>query len=474
MARLFLSATHKSSGKTTLTIGIAAALAEQGMRVQTFKKGPDYIDPMWHGRASGRSCYNLDFNTQSEAEILDTVARRGASAGFCLIEGNKGLHDGVDPEGSDSSAALAKLLKAPVVLVVDVLGMTRGIAPLLLGYSAFDRETQIAGVILNRVGTARQEGKLRAAIERYCAMPVLGAVGRNRALEVAERHLGLTTPAEDNACAAKIAAAAAAVRQGVDLAKLLAIAGAFGPAVLPQLPDPPSMPQTLSLAIARDEAFGFYYPDDLEALERNGARIVYFDTLRDAALPPCDALFIGGGFPELHAARLAANAPLLANVARRIRAGLPAYAECGGLMYLSEGIEVDGVCHPMAGVLPGRCVFHRKPQGRGLVRLTPQQDHPWRLGPDTGETAIRAHEFHYASLEHVPQSAESAYGVARGHGIDGRRDGLRIFNLLANFAHLRDTGQCRWTAAFLDFARRVGATGDAHPGFAAANESEAG
>ncbi|MGE3642427.1 MAG: cobyrinate a,c-diamide synthase [Beijerinckiaceae bacterium] len=453
MSRLFVSAAHKSSGKTTLSIGIAAALAGEGLHVQCFKKGPDYIDPMWHARASGRPCYNLDFNTQDSSEILDLAARKSAGAHFTLIEGNKGLHDGVDPEGSDSSAALAKLLQAPVVLVVDVLGMTRGIAPLLIGYQAFDRDVNIAGVILNRVGTARQEGKLRAAIERYCDMPVLGAVGRNGALEVAERHLGLTTPAEDDTCAAKISAAAAAVRNGVDLRRLQEIACKAGAASLPRLPEPPLLPQSFTLAVARDEAFGFYYPDDLEALQRNGARLVFFDVLRDAHLPDADALFVGGGFPEMHAQRLAANAPLRADIARRITAGIPAYAECGGLMYLGESIEIHGERHAMVGAIPGRSVFHSRPQGRGLVRLVPAAGHPWALA--AGGAPIRAHEFHYASFEPRAAGLQFAYEVARGHGVDGSRDGIRVHNLLANFSHLRDTAQCNWTAAFAGFVRSI-------------------
>jgi cobyrinic acid a,c-diamide synthase len=193
MAHLLISAAHKSSGKTMVSIGLAAALGARGLCVQAFKKGPDYIDPMWLARASGRPCYNLDFNTQSDAEIGALFARHARRADLALIEGNKGLHDGVDTEGRDSTAALAKLLGAPVVLVIDAAGVTRGVAPLVLGYQAFDREVAIRGVLLNRVGSARQESKLRQALERYTDVPVLGAIGRNEALVVRERHLGLTT-----------------------------------------------------------------------------------------------------------------------------------------------------------------------------------------------------------------------------------------------------------------------------------------
>ncbi len=199
MARLFLSAAHKSSGKTTVAIGIAAALTARGMTVQTFKKGPDYIDPMWLARASGRPCFNLDFNTQTHAEIAACIEARAARTGLALIEGNKGLHDGVDLEGSDSSAALAKLAQAPVVLVIDTLGMTRGVAPLILGYQAFDPEVKIAGVILNKIGGSRQEDKVCKCVERYTDIPVLGTLPRDAAFAIKERHLGLTTPAESPA-----------------------------------------------------------------------------------------------------------------------------------------------------------------------------------------------------------------------------------------------------------------------------------
>ncbi|MFZ1680049.1 MAG: AAA family ATPase, partial [Rhizobiaceae bacterium] len=206
MARLFVSAAHKSSGKTTVSIGLAAAFRARGLEPAVFKKGPDYIDPLWLARASGRPVYNLDFNTQTIDEIRSLFAEKTAGAGLALIEGNKGLHDGVDTAGSDASAALARALDAPVVLVVDVTGMTRGIAPLILGYQAFDPAVRLAGVILNQVSTARQEDKLRAAVAAYTDLPVLGALPRAPAVIVKERHLGLTTPGDADGPEARIEA----------------------------------------------------------------------------------------------------------------------------------------------------------------------------------------------------------------------------------------------------------------------------
>jgi cobyrinic acid a,c-diamide synthase len=240
MAHLFVAATQKSSGKTTFTTGLAAALARRGMIVQPFKKGPDYIDPMWLGRAAGRPCYNLDFHCMEEAEIIAAFCRRDREADISVIETNKGLFDGVDLQGRDSNAALASLLGAPVVLVVDTLGITRGIAPLVLGYRNFDAGVRIAGVVLNKVGGPRHEGKLRAALEYYTDMPVLGAIGRDRALEIPERHLGLVPANEADAADVMIARLADVVAGQVDLDRLIAAAGtAEGPKAAPALvPEP--------------------------------------------------------------------------------------------------------------------------------------------------------------------------------------------------------------------------------------------
>lgn len=457
MTRFFVSAAAKSSGKTTVSIGLAAALAARGQRPQTFKKGPDYIDPMWLARASGRASYNLDFNTQTSAEILATCQLAISGAGVALIEGNKGLHDGVDTLGSNSSAALAKLLRAPVVMVVDTVGMARGIAPLLLGYQNFDKDVQIAGVILNKVGVARQEGKLRQAIETYTDIPVLGAIGRDAGLNVDERHLGLTTPTEATGVDAFICRAKDAVLAGVDLDALLAGASRE------DLPHPPllravSKPD-VTLAVARDAAFGFYYADDLDALQRAGATLVYFDTMRDRDLPRCDGLFIGGGFPETQAAALSANASLRRQIRKSIEGGLPAYAECGGLMYLSRSISYQGTRHEMVGVIPADAVMGDRPQGRGLVRVVETADAPWPAAKPGG--MIQAHEFHYARLENIAPDLRYAYRVRRGFGVDGDRDEIVIGNLLASFTHLRDASGHRWAERFLSFVRAKKSAGAA-------------
>ncbi|MCC6776527.1 MAG: cobyrinate a,c-diamide synthase [Hyphomicrobiales bacterium] len=459
MAHLFISAAHRSSGKTTVGIGLAAALAARGLRVQTFKKGPDYIDPMWLARASGRPCYNLDFNTQSSAEIHALFAHRMQPAELALVEGNKGLHDGVDPAGSDSSAALAKLLRAPVVLVVDVLGITRGVAPLVLGCQAFDREVTIQGVILNRVGTPRQESKLHQAMNRYTDLPVLGAIGRDPALVVRERHLGLTTPDETIALDETIGRMRQAVAQGVDLDRILQLAHGAPAAAEPDVQTwAGRRAADVRIAVARDSAFGFYYPDDLAALEQAGAELIFFSPLRDARLPDADGLFIGGGFPETQMAALAGNREMRMQIRRAAENGLPIYAECGGLMYLTRSIAWGAQAHEMIGFIPADTVMHATPQGRGLTVLQETGASPWpssagAAGQSDG-ARIPAHEFHYAALERLEPATRFAYRVVRGHGIDGRHDGIVKGNALGSFCHLRSTARSgNWTSRFVAFVR---------------------
>ncbi|RLA30867.1 MAG: cobyrinic acid a,c-diamide synthase [Gammaproteobacteria bacterium] len=458
MAHFYIAAAHKSSGKTSISIGLAAAMAKQGLAVQPFKKGPDYIDPLWLTRAAHRDCYNLDFFTMSHAEILSTFICGGADADISLIEGNKGLYDGLAVDGSDSNAALAKMLAAPVVLVIDTGGMTRGIAPLIKGYLDFDPEINICGVILNKVGGARHEGKLRAALERYTDVEVLGAIGRDRALEIPERHLGLIPANENSSADAMITRLSDAVSNGIDINRLIELASAAKvsaakPATIANVDNP--IPD-VRIAIARDAAFGFYYHDDLAAFAKAGAELVPFDTLKDSHLPDVDGLFIGGGFPETHLSALAANEDLLTNIREALASGMPAYAECGGLMYLAQSIRWNDEKLDMVGAVPGDVVVEDRPQGRGYVTLEETGKRPWSPATnaqnDSGNT-ISAHEFHYARLENLPDNLDYAFRVKRGSGIDGQHDGLITGNLLAGFAHHRNTVGNPWVGQFVAFVR---------------------
>jgi cobyrinic acid a,c-diamide synthase len=452
MHRFLVSAAHKSSGKTTLSVGLAAALARRGLAVQTFKKGPDYIDPLWLAAASARACRNLDFFTGLREEIATSFARHGAGADVCLVEGNKGLYDGLDLDGSNSNAALAQLLGLPVLLVIDARGMTRGIAPLILGYQAFDREVRFAGVVLNRLGGSRHEAKLRAVIEHYTDLPVLGALHEDPAIGIAERHLGLVPANESEAALARIRLIADVVQRQLDIERVLALTLA-SEKLPPGSPDPPrASPPDLRIGVACDRAFGFYYAGDLEALEAAGAEIVPFDTLCDSRLPEVDALFIGGGFPECFLGELESNSSLRLDIRQSIERGMPVYAECGGLMYLARSIEWKGGRHAMVGAIPADVVMRERPTGRGYVRLEVAGAHPWGLAPGR---EIRAHEFHYSSLENADPGLAYAYSVKRGHGIDGERDGIVLKNVLASYTHLRAAGGCDWPARFAAFVRRV-------------------
>lgn len=450
MDRLLISAAHKSSGKTAVTIGLCAALAAQGTRVQPFKKGPDYIDPMWLGRAAGRPCFNLDPYLMDDA-ALERCFREGLhGAEMAIVEGNKGLHDGMAANGSDSNAALAARFGLPVVLVVDTRGMTRGIAPLLLGMQAFERRIRIAGVILNRVGGARHEGKLRSAIEGYTDIRVLGAIGDDPRLGLDERHLGLVACGEVDAAQERIAAMGDVVGGHVNLAAIRAAAASAGVGATSLAPAAP-VQRDVRIAVAMDRAFSFYYPDDLAALEAAGAQLVPFDTLSDRRLPRADALFIGGGFPETCVTHLEANVAMRTAVREAIEDGLPAYAECGGLMYLARSIQWNGESARMVGVIPGDAVMHARPAGRGYVHLRETGALPWPGG--TAGAAVRGHEFHHSSLENLPPGLAFAWQVARGQGIDGRHDGLRINNLVASYTHLRSAAGTGWAARFVAFVR---------------------
>ena len=447
-ARVFISAAHKSSGKTTISVGIAAALRARGLVVQPFKKGPDYIDPLWLSAAAGRGCHNLDFHTMGHAEIREELARRSAGADLALIEGNKGLHDGMSPDGADSNAALAKLLAVSVVLVVDTRGITRGIAPLLCGYRDFDPGVGIAGVILNQVGGERHEAKLVRAVRAYTDMPVLGALGRVPELALDAAHLGLFPPPEIAGAGDRVARIARRIEADVDLDRVRGIAARAE--ALDAAP-PPSRPaqraRDVRIAVARDAAFCFYYPGDLEALEAAGARLVRFDTLHDPAPPEADGIFIGGGFPERAMGALEANSSMRASLRGRIARGTPIYAECGGLMYLARRIRWNGRSREMVGAIPADVAMHARPRGRGYVVLEPTGDAPWT--PRAGG-ALHAHEFHHSSLENRSGPEwRYAYRVRRGHGIDGERDGIVIGNLFASYSHLRDVEGCRWAERFV-------------------------
>jgi cobyrinic acid a,c-diamide synthase len=455
MSRLFISAARKSSGKTSISIGLCAALRHRGLIVQPFKKGPDYIDPHWLALAAARPCYNLDFYTMERDEILQMVAARSTGADISLIEGNKGLYDGLDLDGSNSNAALAELLHTPVVLVLDARGMTRGIAPLILGYQAFDRNIDIRGVILNKLGGFRHERKLRDVIEHYTDVKVIGAVHQDARFNIEERHLGLVPGHEDTAASTKIVQLREAVESQVDLDALIEIAGSAPPLPAPspaeiQLKD--SARPDVRIGVVKNAAFGFYYPDDLEALEHAGATLVDIDNIKDPALADIDGLFIGGGFPETHMQALEANHGFREQLKHAIDGGLPVYAECGGLMYLARSITWKNERREMVGAIDGDIVMEERPQGRGYAQL---QENPQSLWASPDDNVLPCHEFHYSRFINLDKNARFAFRVLRGTGIDGVNDGYIRNNMLACYIHQRNTQHNHWAQRFVAFVRQT-------------------
>ena len=477
MNGLLISAAHKSSGKTTVSVGLCAALTARGHVVQAFKKGPDYIDPMWLSQASGRACFNLDPHLSTPAQVQACYTHLSTKADISIVEGNKGLYDGLALDGANSNAALATQLGLPVVLVIDARGMTRGIAPLILGYQAFDPAVRIAGVILNQVGGTRHEAKLRAVIEHYTPVKVLGAIAQDQRLAVVERHLGLVPQHEMDDARQRVAAIGEVIGGQVDLNHVMEISRSANSLIQPRaLSSEPSKARATNMAglrigIAHDKAFGFYYPDDLCAFERMGASLHRFDCLNDNKLPEVDALFIGGGFPEMFMAELEANASMRSSIRSAIDNGMPVYAECGGLMYLSRQIHWNGQSREMVGALPVDVRMHTRPVGRGYVELATTPDALWTSSaeadaPEAAQSLIKGHEFHYSSIENAPSDLKFAYIVKRGHGVDGHCDGIVHKQVLASYAHLRYRAGSTWVRDFLNFvqSRNAASVGLAKPG----------
>ncbi len=455
MPHVFLSAAHKSSGKTTISLGLIELFRRAGLSVAPCKKGPDYIDPIWLSIAARHACKNLDTFICSEEEVIEDFNEASKNSDITIIEGNKGLYDGVALDGSNSNAAVAKLLKAPVILVIDCRGITRGIAPLLLGYQIFDREVQIKGVILNRVGGERHESKLRASVEHFTDIPVMGAVHECAELNIDQQHLGLVPGNEVSQAVDKIYTIANHLQDSIDLQRIIDTANAaeFTESAfkIAQHTQPSTEFNGLRIGIATDKAFGFYYPDDLRVFKEYGASLINFNTLEDRRLPEnLDALFIGGGFPERHAQALSDNSTLRHEIHEKIESGLPAYAECGGLMYLSASIVWQNKQHEMVGIINSTCTMHEKPKGRGYVKLERTDQQLW---PNTAKAfkTIHAHEFHYSHIDNLPENSRFTYRLSRGTGIDGEHDGLIYNNLLASYTHMRHTKANPWVLNFLRF-----------------------
>ena len=435
---VLLAAPHSGAGKTTVTLGLLAALRQRGLLVQPFKCVPDFIDPTLHQLVTGRVSHNLDPWMCGANFVRECFARHAAQAEMAVVEGVMGLFDG----GEGSSANLAKLLGLPVVLVVDARSMAESAAAVVKGFESLDPAVRGVGVMLNRVGSVRHLELLRAAIGQHCRAEVLGALPREAEFVIPERHLGLHLGSEAPISSESLVRLAETVADHIDLDRLLALAATAEPHPAPAVREEPSGAR-IRIGIARDRAFCFYYEENLARLAAAGAELVEFSPLTDPALPEgIQGLYLGGGYPELHAEQLAANVPMLQAIREWSAAGRPLYAECGGFMYLTEGIQDSaGRFHPMAGVFP---VQARMQQGRaslGYREVTVTADTV--VGP--AGTTLRGHEFHYSTIDPMPSAVARHYRLA-----DGRQEGYLVNGrTLGGYLHLHFGSQPEVAAHFV-------------------------
>ena len=445
--RVVIGAPHGHSGKTTISIGLVGALSQGGYTVQPFKKGPDYIDPSWLTYSAGRACRNLDCHWFDHNQILASLGQTSADADIAVIEGAMGLFDGVDLQGTGSTAQIARITQSPVILVVDTTRMTRSIAPLVQGFMNFDPHVRVAGVILNKIARSRHENMLRAAIEEYCGIPVLGAVPRNAYSVFPERHLGLIPVAEHTSVQEAVQQNIEIAKQYLDLEGILQVARSAAPIVYNSTGRAVVSP-SVRIGVIRDQSFTFYYPENLEALEMAGAELVYINSLNDNKLPPIDGLYIGGGFPECFAEQLEANTSLRQDIREAAEGSMPIYAECGGLMYLGRSLFWQGNSYSMCGVLPFDVSVEKKPQGHGYTSMEVMNDNPFfSVGAE-----IQGHEFHHSRVINSDASLRFAYQVNRGHGIDGKKDGILYRNTFATYNHIHALANPEWALRFVNQA----------------------
>jgi cobyrinic acid a,c-diamide synthase len=426
--RLVLGGVASGAGKTTATVGLCRALRARGLRVAIFKCGPDYLDPTYHARAAGTVSHNLDGWLMGRTAALGTFTRAAAGADIALVEGVMGLFDGTSSTGDEGSTAeMARWLGAPVLLIADASGMARSFAALVAGFSGFDPALPVAGVIANRVGSRAHLDLLRQALAG--ASPLLGGLPRADEHAFASRHLGLRTADAEVASDARLDAWGALVDSWWNVDAVLTLARAAPPLPAPAVA-PVSAAPSCRIGVAFDEAFHFYYEDNLRRLGELGAELVRFSPLRDAGLPDVDGLYLGGGYPELHAPGLAANTSMLSDLRAFAASGRPVYAECGGLMYLCQGIRTrDGGAWPMAGVLGGEAVMSDRLEALGYVEVETQT--PTCLGG--AGLRFRGHQFRYSRL--VDAGTDCAYAVRKRRGGETAPEGYRAGGVLASYVH---------------------------------------
>ena len=429
LPRLVIGAGQGRSGKTTFTLGLLRALSAKGFKVQPFKKGPDYIDPSWMTFASGGvECRNLDAFMMDKEQIKATFIKHSLNMDLSVVEGAMGLFDGLDVEGSNSTAEIACMLDTPIILVVNCQRITRSVAALINGITSFDKRLKFGGVILNNVARARHQNIMTASIEKYCDIEILGVLPKSSDIEIPDRHLGLIPAGEMESLQKRVDKLGALVSDNVNIERILEIAKNAAP-LAGEVKNASIIDtkEKCTIGVLRDRAFSFYYPENIEALSEAGAEIVYIDSMQDEHLPKIAGLYIGGGFPEVMAEKISANKTLMAEIKTQAEAGMPIYAECGGLMYLSKHIVTSEESYPMVGVFDCDVKMEKKPQGHGYAIQKTTANQPFF---PAGEE-ILGHEFHNSRIINLAEDTAFAYETKRGKGIREGADGLIYKNVLA-------------------------------------------
>jgi len=445
---LVIAGTHSGAGKTSFTLALARALTRRGRKTQTFKVGPDFLDPTYLALASGRPCYNLDGWMAGHDHCRRLFARTTTDADCALVEGVMGLFDGADAQSDDGSTAeIARMLDAPIVLVTNVHGMGRSLAALVKGYTTFRTDLRFTGVVANHCGSERHAALLSDSLQAAGLPPLLGAIPRGAFPELSSRHLGLVTADRGQLPESLLDVLADVLERNLSLETLF-------PKMLTKktIGDPEFAPSPgrLRVGVARDAAFHFYYQDLFDALRTSGCEAVFFSPLDDRRLPEgLSGLYLGGGYPELHAERLAENGEMLAAIRAYADSGRPLYAECGGLMYLSRGIETAGRFYPLAGVLPTRTRMLAGKKALGYVEVALTEDSLWGRRGDV----LRGHEFHYSELIDDPVSDPAwrkVYSLRRRRTEKVETEGYQNGAVLASYTHLHFASRPAAVAHFLE------------------------
>ncbi len=446
------------SGKTTLSLGLLKIWREKGLSITPFKKGPDYIDAGWLSASAGKNCYNLDTFIVSKERILESFLSHSSITDASLIEGNRGLYDGFDSRGTHSTASLCKLLKAPLILIIDCTKATSTIAVIARSLKDFDRELDIRGIVLNHIANRRHESVIREAVEYYSDLTVLGAIKKHHEQFSDERHMGLISCQEYPEVEKKITEIAKIIKESVDTEKIWQICHTATDLDYPEIKHPGSIhSETVKIGIIKDSAFQFYYPDNLEQLTYSGAEIMEISSLEHIHLPEIDAMYIGGGFPETNAINISENTSFRNELKKAIEAGLPVYAECGGLMFLGKSITYNGKSFPMVNIFPLDFVMGKRPSAHGYTVVEVTDSNPYfKKG-----TTLKGHEFHYSKVSNISNidkintgNIKLTFKMKRGYGIVNGMDGLVYKNVLATYTHLHALGSADWVEGLIKAAKR--------------------